>query len=77
MKNITLAIEEELLAKGRKYAEKNNMSFNGLVRDLVQKNVSPEATENNLWLTDLFSLMDKAQASSMGDAWTRGDVRHG
>ena len=91
MKNITLAIDEELLAQGRKYAAENNISFNKLVRNLVSNNIShnikttsikiknniPEETETPLWLSELFALMDRATVSSQGDSCTRGDVRHG
>jgi hypothetical protein len=37
MKNITLAIEEDVLAAVRKYAAANNTTVNGLVRDYLGK----------------------------------------
>jgi hypothetical protein len=37
MKNVTLAVEEEVLAAVRKYAAANNTTVNGLVRDYLGK----------------------------------------
>ena len=36
MKNITLAIDETVLQAGREYAKRHNISFNFLVRKLVE-----------------------------------------
>lgn len=37
MKNITLAVDEEVLATVRAYAARNNTSVNGLVRDYLTR----------------------------------------
>ncbi|MFZ1107062.1 MAG: DUF6364 family protein [Rhodomicrobium sp.] len=37
MKNITLAVEDEVLAEARKYAAANNTTVNALVRDYLGK----------------------------------------
>jgi len=42
MKNITLAIPEDLLNKAREYAKKNGTSLNEMIRDLLKKNVIRE-----------------------------------
>jgi hypothetical protein len=42
MKNISFFIEDELLQAGQKYARMHNMSFNGLVRRLLEQAVRPQ-----------------------------------
>lgn len=37
MKNVTLAIDEDVLAAARKYAAQHNTTVNGLVRDYLTK----------------------------------------
>lgn len=71
MKNITLSIDEDILQAGREYARVHNMSFNALVRKLIEQTVVPQ---KNKWLTDTFSLMDKVNVSSQGDKWTRDEL---
>jgi hypothetical protein len=71
MKNITLAIDEDLLNRGREYAKKNNTSFNALVRELVTRTVKPGTTD---WLEDTFALADRANISSKGKKWTREEL---
>src|SRR5208337_3093503 len=42
MKNITLAVEEDVLAAARKYAAARNTTVNGLVRDYLAKLAAQE-----------------------------------
>jgi hypothetical protein len=42
MKNITLAVEEDVLAAVRKYAATNNTTVNGLVRDYLTRVAAQE-----------------------------------
>ena len=42
MKNVTLAVEEEVLATVRKYAAARNTTVNGLVRDYLQRLATQE-----------------------------------
>ncbi|MFP3091280.1 hypothetical protein LQZ21_13240 [Treponema sp. TIM-1] len=74
MKNITLAIDEETLTLGRKYAQKNNISFNMLVRKLINETV--RMPQKN-WLDDTFKLMDQANGNSGGKKWTREELYRG
>ncbi|MDR1452817.1 MAG: hypothetical protein LBJ25_02435 [Candidatus Margulisbacteria bacterium] len=74
MKNITLAIDEEMLTLGREYAKRHNMSFNALVRKSVEKTVKKTSQD---WLADLFQEMDKDNASSRGKKWTRAELYRG
>ena len=71
MKNITLAIDEDVLQAGREYARIHDMSFNVLVRKLIEQTVIPQKDK---WLSDTFSLMDKVNVSSQGKKWTREEL---
>lgn len=42
MKNVTLAIPDDLLVKAREYAKNHGTTLNEMIRDLLQKRVSPE-----------------------------------
>lgn len=71
MKNITLSIDENLLQAGRNYARQHNVSFNVLVRRLIEQTV---VQKQGRWLEDTFALMDKANVSSKGKRWTRDEL---
>lgn len=71
MKNITLAIEENLLNAGREYAKEHGTSLNGLIRKLLEQTVKQRS---NNWLEDCFRLMDKAKGNSRGKKWKREDL---
>ncbi len=71
MKNITLSIDESILQAGREYARSHNMSFNVLVRRLIEQTVVPRKQR---WLDDTFSLMDSLNVSSEGTQWTREEL---
>jgi HKD family nuclease len=74
MKNITLAIDEEILTQGREYAKKHNMSFNALVRKSLEKTVKKSPKD---WLDNMFKEMDKDSVSSEGQKWTREELYRG
>ena len=71
MKNITLSIDETVLQAGREYAKRHNISFNFLVRKLVEQTVVPHKDN---WLHDTFSLMDTLNATSSDGKWTREEL---
>ena len=71
MKNITLSIDENVLQAGREYARNHNISFNSLVRKLVEQTV---VTNKDYWLHDTFSLMDTLNATSGNEKWTREEL---
>ena len=68
MKNITLSIDDDLLKAGREYARHHNLSFNVLVRKLIERAVVPQ---KGRWLKDTFLLMDKVNVKSDHTRWTR------
>ncbi|MDR2746986.1 MAG: hypothetical protein LBB77_06010 [Treponema sp.] len=74
MKNITLAIDEETLVLGRQYAQKHNMSFNALVRNLLEKTIKRTSTD---WLDAMFKQIDNDNVSSRGQKWTREELYRG
>jgi hypothetical protein len=74
MKNITLAIDEEILVLGRKYAKSHNISFNALVRRSLEKTIKKSS---EAWLDDMFKEMDKDNVSSNGQKWTREELYRG
>ena len=71
MKNITLSIDETVLQAGREYARNHNISFNSLVRKLVEQAV---VTNKDYWLHDTFSLMDTLNVTSGDEKWTREEL---
>ena len=71
MKNITLSIDETVLQAGREYARNHNISFNSLVRKLVEQTV---VTNKDYWLHETFSLMDTLNAVSSDEKWTREEL---
>ena len=71
MRNITLSIDESVLQAGREYARAHNVSFNVLVRRLIEQTV---VQKQNHWLDETFSLMDKANVSSGDKRWTREEL---
>lgn len=74
MKNITLAINEDLLKAGRKYARRHRVSFNALVRRLLEQAVH---AERHNWLQDTFSLMDSLHIADDTESWTREELHRG
>lgn len=71
MKNITLSIDKDLLQSGREYAQSHDISFNALVRKLIEQTVLPQ---KNQWLDDAFALMDQLHVSSHGHKWSRDEL---
>lgn len=71
MKNITLAIDEEMLAAGRAYAERHNTTLNALVRDLLARTVHVDRASA---VEEMFRLMDGAAGHSQGERWTRDEL---
>ena len=71
MKNITLAIDEKIVHAGRLYARRHNLTFNSLVRKLLEQAVT-KSSKN--WLEESFALMDKANGKSKVKRWKRQEL---
>ena len=74
MKNITLALDEKIIKKGRRYASKHNLTLNSLVRELLEKTVE-EDSQN--WLEECFHLMDQVTLPKATKKWKREDLYRG
>ncbi|MGC2601308.1 MAG: DUF6364 family protein, partial [Rhodomicrobium sp.] len=79
MKNVTLSVEEDVLAAVRKYAAARNTTVNGLVRDYLGK----LATQEDRAAQARKQLVELAQASTFDPGtdwkWNREELydRHG
>lgn len=69
MKNITLSISDELLAKSREYAKKNGTSVNQMVRSLLQKTVEPQQS-----FLDIEDSIDQLGIDTKGTRLNREDL---
>jgi hypothetical protein len=70
VKNVTLAMDEDLVKKGREYARRHGMSFNALIRDLLRTRV----VQSSDWVDECFRKMDAAGGHSGGRKWKREDL---
>ena len=71
MKNVTLSIDEELLAEGRRYARTHHTSLNALLRELLARAVRESRAS---WVRECFGKMDEAKGHSGGRTWEREDL---
>ncbi|UTC67110.1 MULTISPECIES: DUF6364 family protein [unclassified Treponema] len=71
MKNITLSLDEDIFTAGQEYAKNQNISFNSLIRKLLEQTIHHQKNE---WLDDTFSLMDKVYISTEKKQWTRDEL---
>jgi hypothetical protein len=71
MKNITLSMDDDVLHAARQYAHLHHISLNVLVRKLIEQTVVPKQSR---WLDDVFTLMDKVDANSEDQTWSRDDL---
>jgi predicted HicB family RNase H-like nuclease len=71
MSNITIDIDDELLSRGRGYARKRRLSFNGLVRQLLEQAVS---REQGAWAAEFLALSERISGDSGGWTFNRDDV---
>ena len=70
MRNVTLAMDEQLIERGREYARRRGMSFNALIREQLHKLVHQESD----WTDETFRAMDEAAGGSGGRTWRRDDL---
>ena len=71
MPNITISLDEELIKKGRQYAEKHQTSINALIRNYLVQTVGAQSGD---WLDECFGVMDNSGADSKGKRWKREDL---
>lgn len=70
MRNVTLAMDEQLIERGREYARRRGMSFNALIREQLQVLVY----QGSDWTEETFRAMDEAAGGSGGRRWRRDDL---
>ncbi len=75
MKNITLAVDERILAKVRRFAAKRNTTVNALVRQELERIANNEDRVGRA-MRELRRMSDRSNASIGPIAWTRKNI-HG
>jgi hypothetical protein len=73
MKNITLSVEDEVLAAVRRYAVERNSSVNALVREYLT-NLAQHQDRARRARIRLRQLSKKSQGQLGEKAWTREDL---
>jgi Family of unknown function (DUF6364) len=71
VKNITLALDEKIIQKGRKYASRHNLTLNSLVRKLLEQTIEEESQN---WLEECYQLMDQVKLPNKTRKWKREDL---
>jgi len=71
VRNITLSLDEKLLAAGREYAKAHKTSLNALIRELLAQAVLPDSED---WVEAMLRQMDQAKGNSCGRKWKREDI---
>lgn len=71
MSNVTLAIDDELLAAARRYAQHHGTTLNSLVRKVLEETVRPGS---GAWFDEFERLADDCAGSSRGRRWTRDEL---
>lgn len=72
-KNITLAVDEKVLAAVRKFADENKTSVNALVREALASIADKAKRSEKAW-DRLFDQIDKEGAEVGERTWTRDDL---
>lgn len=72
MKNVTIALDEEILRAGRNYATEHRTSLNNLIRQLLEQAVVKK--RSHAGLQEFFDLADRAKGNSGGWKWRREDL---
>ncbi len=70
MKNVTLSIPDDLLAKSRDYAMEHNTSLNQMIRDYLSSKVLKDQKKGT---ESLFKHMDSVEVKT-NIKWTRDDL---
>ena len=73
MKNITLAVEDEVLAEVRKYAAAHNTTVNALVRDYLSRLASSESRSKKA-REELLKLAEKSTFDLGSWKWNREEL---
>ena len=74
IKNVTLAIDEDLIKKARKIAEDRNTTVTGLIRTYLQQLVEREERCKEESISELRDIFDRSQAVIGEKKWVREDL---
>lgn len=73
-KNITMAIDEDLLKKARKVAVDKNTTVTGLIRTYLNNLVEQEEKSKKEIISELSEIFDHSQAVIGEKTWMREDL---
>ena len=71
MKNVTLSLDEKLLAESREYARRHGTTLNAWIRELLRQNVERSDAD---WVDGLLVQLDEADGHSNGWKWDRESI---
>ena len=72
MTNVTLSIDDQLLSQSRSYAANHGTSLNGLIRQLLEKEVSKQQGKD--WFGRFLLVSEQAQGSLNGWKFNREEL---
>ena len=73
-RNITMAIDEDLLKKARKVAIDKNTTLTGLIRNYLMSITEKEENRKKQIVLELESLFSVSRAKMGKKTWTRGEL---
>jgi len=71
MPNVTIALNDRLLAASRDYAQRHGTSLNALIRECLEQKVGAARAQS---LQAFFDAIDKAPGHSRGWKWNREEI---
>ncbi len=73
-RNVTMAIDEDLLKKARKIAIEKNTTFTDLVRNYLNRLVEQQESNKKEIITELNNLFDQSGVTVGEKIWTRDNL---
>ena len=73
MRNITLAVDDKLLAAVREYADENKTSVNALVREALEA-IAARGRRSELEWNKIFETIDAEDVEVGRRTWSRDDL---
>lgn len=73
-KNVTMAIDADLLRKARKIAVDKDMTVTGLIRNYLENLVEQEGKSKKETISELVELLDRSNAEVGKKTWSRENL---
>jgi len=73
-RNVTLAIDADLLKKARKIAVDKDTTVTGLIRNYLETLIEQEGKSKKETISELVQLLDRSNAIVGKKAWSREDL---